>query len=62
MLTKGKGSPVAASVTFPRMVRVWQREDYGLTTGEKDELRLSWYRKIVRNAPLIEKRFLQTLR
>jgi tRNA (guanosine-2'-O-)-methyltransferase len=44
------------------MVRVWQREDYGLTTDEKDELRLSWYRKIVRNAPLIEKRFLQTLR
>jgi len=31
-----------------------------LTTEEKEQLRLSWYRKLVRNSDLIEKEFLKT--
>jgi tRNA (guanosine-2'-O-)-methyltransferase len=35
--------------------------DSRLTTDEKDEIRLSWYRKIVRNSSLIEREFLRTI-
>ncbi|MFN3839951.1 MAG: TrmH family RNA methyltransferase [Cyclobacteriaceae bacterium] len=34
---------------------------YGLSADERDELRLAWYRKIVKRSDLIEKRFLQSI-
>ena len=34
---------------------------YGLSDVEKNELRLSWYRKIVRRSDLIEREFLRTI-
>jgi tRNA (guanosine-2'-O-)-methyltransferase len=33
----------------------------GLTTSEKDNLRLAWYRKIVRRSDLLEREFLRTI-
>jgi tRNA (guanosine-2'-O-)-methyltransferase len=47
---------------FEIMVRLWKQGDYSLTPEEKEDLRLSWYRKSVRGAALIEKRFLAMLR
>ncbi len=35
--------------------------DFGLTTNEKDLIRLKWYRKIVRRSELIEREFLRTI-
>jgi len=34
---------------------------YGLAPDERDELKLSWYRKVVKRSDLIEKRFLQSI-
>ncbi len=34
---------------------------YGLSAEEQDELKLMWYRKIVRRSDLIEKRFMQSI-
>ena len=34
---------------------------YGLTEEEKEELKLNWYRKVIRRADLIEKGFLRTI-
>ncbi|QOI98014.1 MAG: RNA methyltransferase [Flammeovirgaceae bacterium] len=34
---------------------------YGLTPDERDELKLAWYRKIVKRSDLIEKRFMQSI-
>jgi tRNA (guanosine-2'-O-)-methyltransferase len=34
--------------------------DFGLTGDEKDELRLAWYRRMVRGADIIEKQFSRT--
>lgn len=34
---------------------------YGLTVEEKEELKLQWYRKIVRKADLLEREFLRTI-
>ncbi|MCK6617876.1 MAG: RNA methyltransferase [Cyclobacteriaceae bacterium] len=34
---------------------------YGLTPDERDELKLAWYRKIVKRSDLIEKRFLLSI-
>lgn len=44
------------------MIRLWQHGNYQLSEEEKSELRLEWYRKSMRNANLIEKRFIATLR
>jgi tRNA (guanosine-2'-O-)-methyltransferase len=35
--------------------------DSGLSEGEKDDIRLAWYRKIVRNSALIEREFLRAI-
>lgn len=35
--------------------------DYALTADERDALKLMWYRKIIRNAPMVEKRFLRSI-
>lgn len=35
--------------------------DYFLSEAEKDEIRLDWYRKIVRRSDLIEREFLRTI-
>lgn len=34
---------------------------YGLLPDERDELKLTWYRKIVKRSDLIEKRFMQSI-
>lgn len=43
------------------MLKLWQSGDYGLSEDEKNELRLSWYRKSIRGSAMIEKRFLESL-
>jgi tRNA (guanosine-2'-O-)-methyltransferase len=35
--------------------------EMGLTDGEKETIRLAWYRKIVRNSSVIEREFLRTI-
>lgn len=35
--------------------------DTGLSNDEKDAIRLTWYRKIVRNSGVIEREFLRTI-
>jgi tRNA (guanosine-2'-O-)-methyltransferase len=37
-----------------------EQEKYGLSVNEKDELRLAWYRKMVKRSGIIEKEFLRT--
>ena len=36
-------------------------KDIGLTKGERDSIRLAWYRKIVRRSDLLEREFLRTI-
>lgn len=36
------------------------QENYGLSVEEKDQLRLAWYRKMVKRSEIIEKEFLRT--
>ncbi|MCX7638705.1 MAG: RNA methyltransferase [Cyclobacteriaceae bacterium] len=43
------------------MLKLWKSGDYGLSEDEKNELRLSWYRKSIRGSAMIEKRFLESL-
>lgn len=43
------------------MIRLWEYGNYQLSEDEKNELRLLWYRKSVKNASMIEKRFLASL-
>jgi tRNA (guanosine-2'-O-)-methyltransferase len=35
--------------------------DFGLTSEEKNSIRLSWYRKIVRRSDIVEREFLRTI-
>lgn len=37
-----------------------EQENYGLSVTEKNELRLAWYRKMVKRSQIIEKEFLRT--
>lgn len=37
-----------------------KQEKYGLSVTEKDELRLTWYRKMVKRSQILEKEFLRT--
>lgn len=43
------------------MVKLWEYGNYQLSEDEKNELRLHWFRKSVRNVNLLEKRFISTL-
>ncbi len=47
---------------FQVMTKLWKQGNYMLSEEEKNTLRLNWYRKSVRNAHLLEKRFLEDLR
>lgn len=54
------------SVSAAICLNVWMSKlhsgewSYGLPAPERDELKLAWYRKVVKRADLIEKRFLQS--
>lgn len=52
----------AAVCVFSLMNRIRRSgEKYGLTDEECDELRLSWYRKIIRRSEIIEREYLRTI-
>lgn len=49
---------ICLSASIPRLKSV--QENYGLSVEEKDQLRLTWYRKMVKRSEIIEKEFLRT--
>lgn len=49
---------ICLSATIPRLKSA--QENYGLSVEEKDQLRLTWYRKMVKRSEIIEKEFLRT--
>jgi tRNA (guanosine-2'-O-)-methyltransferase len=45
------------------MRKLWESEiNFGLTQEERDELSLAWYRKIIRNSHLLERKFMNTIK
>ncbi|HYG17532.1 MAG TPA: RNA methyltransferase [Ohtaekwangia sp.] len=61
--TESLNISVSVAICINAMVtRLWQLEQsFGLSDQEKNELRLSWYRKIVRRSDLIEREFMRTI-
>jgi tRNA (guanosine-2'-O-)-methyltransferase len=61
--TESLNISVSVAICVNTMItRLWQSEpSWGLSDEEKDELRLSWYRKIVRRSDLIEREFMRTI-
>ncbi len=54
---------VSAAICLNSMLHRLRQSDYPwqLTTDQKDELRLNWYKKVVRRAELLEREFMRSI-
>jgi tRNA (guanosine-2'-O-)-methyltransferase len=61
--TESLNISVSAAICLNSLVRTLhqQAQNWQLTDAEKDEIRLRWFRKMVRNAEIMEKEFLKAI-
>lgn len=61
--TESLNISVSVAITVNALISKLRQEEwkYGLSTEEKDELTLQWYRKVVRKSDVVEREFLRTI-
>jgi tRNA (guanosine-2'-O-)-methyltransferase len=61
--TESLNVSVSVAICLNTLLRTLRQTDIeiGLSDHEKDELRLAWYRKIVRRSDIVEREFLRTI-